>query len=140
MKKIFVIAVIFGILCFTLDGFAAEAKHPIDIFLTKQIQKDSSTIGMIEATVAANKLWDDELNKYYKMLMSKFDKDRKTALQNVQIDWIKFRDAEFKLTAAVYSKMEGTMWRVIAVSRNMEVTRKRALELISLYNNLYEER
>jgi len=119
---------------------AAESeneKHEIDIFVDKAMDKDPSTAGMIKAMDEGEKLWDAELNKYYKLLSEKLDKESKAALKKAQLAWITFRDAEFAMIADIYSKQEGTMYRVIAVSLRMEVVKRRALDLKNLYQELF---
>lgn len=114
-----------------------KEKHEIDIFVDKAMDKDPSTAGMIKAMDEGEKLWDAELNKYYKLLSENMDKESKAALKKAQLAWIAFRDAEFALIADVYSKQEGTMYRVIAASLRMEVVKKRALDLKNLYQELF---
>ena len=123
-----------------IPAFAAESeneKHEIDIFVDKAMDKDPSTAGMIKSMDEGEKLWDAELNKYYKLLSEKLDKESKTALKKAQLAWINFRDAEFAMIADIYSKQEGTMYLVIAVSLRMEVVKRRALDLKNLYQELF---
>lgn len=123
-----------------MPAIAAESeneKHEIDIFVDKAMDKDPSTAGMIKAMDEGEKLWDAELNKYYKLLSEKLDKESKAALKKAQLAWITFRDAEFAMIADIYSKQEGTMYRVIAVSLRMEVVKRRALDLKNLYQELF---
>lgn len=120
-----------------LASESEKEKHEIDIFVDKAMDKDPSTAGMIKAMDEGEKLWDAELNKYYKLLSENMDKESKAALKKAQLAWIAFRDAEFALIADVYSKQEGTMYRVIAVSLRMEVVKRRALDLKNLYQELF---
>ncbi len=120
-----------------LASESEKEKHEIDIFVDKAMDKDPSTAGMIKAMDEGEKLWDAELNKYYKLLSEKLDKESKAALKKAQLAWITFRDAEFAMIADVYSKQEGTMYRVIAVSLRMEVVKRRALDLKNLYQELF---
>jgi uncharacterized protein YecT (DUF1311 family) len=45
---------------------------------------------------------DAELNKVYKILMSKLDEKGKSLLINAENDWIKYRDAHCKFEASFY--------------------------------------
>lgn len=124
-------------------AFAAEAegaKHEIDALVDKMMDRDPSTAGMIEAVTEGEKRWDAELNKYYKLLGESLDKESKAALKKAQLAWIAFRDAEFAMIAEIYSKKEGTMYRVIAAGARMEVVKKRALELKILYEEHFSEK
>ena len=123
--------------CFAQDNAAGrnagEIKHEIDIFVDKAMDKDPSTAGMVKAAEEGEKMWDVELNKYYKLLSAAIDNESKAALKKAQLAWISFRDAEFSMTGLFYSKKDGTMYRVIAACTRLEIVKKRALTLKSLY-------
>ncbi|HOT74216.1 MAG TPA: DUF1311 domain-containing protein [Candidatus Wallbacteria bacterium] len=119
---------------------AETAKHEIDKLVDAMMDKDPSTAGMIAAAEEGEKKWDAELNKYYRLLSENFDKETRAALKKAQLAWIAFRDAEFALIAAAYSKKEGTMYRVIAAGARLEVVKKRALELKLLYEEHFSEK
>jgi uncharacterized protein YecT (DUF1311 family) len=106
-----------------------ETKHPIDKALEACIDKNGSTAGMVECTDKAYAAWDRELNKSYSALMQSLKPKQKETLRLAQIEWIKFRDLEFKLVDSLYDTMEGTMYIPMRVDARMEVIRKRALDL-----------
>ena len=106
-----------------------ETKHPIDKALEACIDKNGSTAGMVECTDKAYAAWDRELNKSYSALMQSLKPKQKETLRLAQLEWIKFRDLEFKLVDSLYDTMEGTMYIPMRVDARMEVIRKRALDL-----------
>jgi uncharacterized protein YecT (DUF1311 family) len=106
-----------------------ENKHPIDKKIAALLEKDSSTAGAVQAMSASYKLWDAELNKQYKQLMSRFKGRDKDALMAAQRAWIAFRDQEFVVINAVYNKLQGTMYHSVRVSAKLELVKSRALEL-----------
>jgi len=53
----------------------------------------------------------------------------KETLRLAQLEWIKYRDLDFKLIDSVYDTMQGTMYIPMRVDARMEVVKKRALEL-----------
>jgi uncharacterized protein YecT (DUF1311 family) len=106
-----------------------ETKHPIDKSLEACIDKNGSTAGMVECTDKAYAAWDKELNKNYSVLMQSLKPKQKETLRQAQLEWIKFRDLEFKLVNSLYDTMEGTMYIPMRVDARMEVIRKRALDL-----------
>jgi len=118
---------------------APAEKHKIDKELDACIDKDPSTAGMVECIEKAIKQWDGELNKNYKLLAGALDKEGQENLKKTQLEWIKFRDAEIKLIASVYSKKEGTMYVPMSCDSVMEITKKRALELRSYYELITEK-
>ena len=84
---------------------------------------------MVEAFAAAAEKWDTELNKNYKVLIAKLDPDAKKALREAQRAWVTQRDKEIYYLIEFYSKMEGTMYRIIYAETTMSMVRDRALKL-----------
>lgn len=105
------------------------AQHPIDKALEACIDKNGSTAGMVECTDKAYVAWDKELNKNYGELMRTLKPSQKEALRLAQLEWIKYRDLNFKLIDSLYDTMQGTMYIPMRIDSRMEVVKKRALEL-----------
>ena len=105
------------------------AQHPIDKALEACIDKNGSTAGMVECTDKAYAAWDKELNKNYGELMRALKPAQKEALRLTQLEWIKYRDVNFKFIDSVYDTMDGTMYIPMRIDSRMEVVKKRALEL-----------
>jgi uncharacterized protein YecT (DUF1311 family) len=93
---------------------------------------------MVRCIDIAYGAWDRELNKNYTALMGKLRVEGKQSLKAAQVQWIKYRDAEFKLIDDIYSTLEGTMYIPMRVSRRMDVIKQRALELAA-YAELAED-
>jgi uncharacterized protein YecT (DUF1311 family) len=115
---------------------AQVKEHPID----KQVQKcidsiGNTTAGMLECGNLEYNQWDAELNRYYKKLMTVLSPGAKIILKEAQVNWLAYRDSEFKLCAAVYNK-DGTMWGPIKKQRQVEIVRARAIELELYYQML----
>jgi uncharacterized protein YecT (DUF1311 family) len=103
--------------------------HRIDKALEACIDKNGSTAGMVECTDKAYAAWDKELNHTYNQLMGVLKPNQKEALRLAQLEWLKYRDLDFKLIDSVYDAMQGTMYIPMRVDARMEVVKKRALEL-----------
>ena len=131
MSKIIKIILIAGLMFYSHLSFAQETKqqHPIDAFLGKCMEQDSSTAGMRDCYGKAYQMWDKELNKGYKGLMSSLGPDAKKALKTSQAMWIKYRDSEFKLNNEIVGTREGTMWLLVGDGDRVEFVKRRALEL-----------
>jgi len=86
---------------------------------------------MVECEDKAYDKWDKELNRLYTELMKKVSPDAKATLKEAQVQWLKFRDSEFKLLDAIYAKLDGTMYIPMHIDSRMEVVKRRALELQS---------
>lgn len=103
--------------------------HPIDAEFQKKIDADSSTAGIIDACLWAEKEWDKLLNENYKALMKKLDKKSGEKLRKSQIEWIKFRDLEFEFIREFYCGFDGSMYRTVAAGFQTDFVRERALSL-----------
>ncbi|MDF2830924.1 lysozyme inhibitor LprI family protein [Chryseobacterium indoltheticum] len=110
----------------------------IDIEESKCFGKqDISNAEMRECTIIARESWDKELNKYYKLLLTKLPKDAFEILKASQKEWIIYRDKEFKFITKFYFEVkEGTMWYNIAENKKKEIVKNRALELQMYFENL----
>jgi uncharacterized protein YecT (DUF1311 family) len=143
MKKQLTFALLLISLSYPLAAASAsvnqEPQHPIDKALEACIDKNGSTAGMVECTDKAYAAWDQELKKNYGKLMRLLKPSQKEALRLAQLEWIKYRDLDFKLIDTVYDTMQGTMYIPMRVDARMEVVKKRAQELKG-YLDLIQER
>jgi len=128
MRKL-LLALISILLLASLSTAQEQPQHPIDKALDACIDKNGSTAGMVECTDKAYAAWDKELNKNYGELMRVLNPKQKEALRQAQLEWIKYRDLEFKSIDSVYDTLEGTMYIPMRISAHLEVIKKRALEL-----------
>jgi uncharacterized protein YecT (DUF1311 family) len=108
---------------------AADEKHPIDLWLDKEIARQFSDSGMQRATKKAEAMWDREMNKSYGALMSRLQSRQKAALARSQKAWLAYRDAEFLATLEIHGTKSGSMWMTLAVGDQMEIVKERALKL-----------
>jgi len=100
----------------SLSTAQEQPQHPIDKALDACIDKNGSTAGMVECTAKAYAAWDKELNKNYGELMRALNPKQKEALRLAQLEWIKYRDLEFKSIDCVYDTLEGTMYIPMRIS------------------------
>jgi len=122
----------------------AEEKHPIDIKTEACLEKDDSTLGMMNCSAQSEKLWDTELNRVYTDLQSQLNDKAKKQLKNAQLQWLKYRNAEFKAIDEIYvvlsEKMEGgTMWRLLPINAKVEIIKQRVLILTGYLTDLKPE-
>src|SRR6266849_6225386 len=128
MRKL-LLALISILFLASLSTAQEQPQHPIDKALDACIDKNGSTAGMVECTDKAYAAWDKELNKNYGELMRALKPAQKEALRLAQLEWIKYRDLDFKSIDSVYDTLEGTMYIPMRISAHLEVIKKRALEL-----------
>ncbi|GHV35535.1 hypothetical protein FACS1894180_6420 [Bacteroidia bacterium] len=137
MKKIIIILISSLSFVATLCGQDNE-KHPIDVRLDSCLNDSNSytTMDMMLCYSAAEKEWNTELDKYYQLLVDALPKQARSKLQKEQRLWLKFfkSDDAFSITL-YYELLEGTMWRIVAAQRSMNVVRSRALDLKEYYEN-----
>ncbi|MDX6180532.1 lysozyme inhibitor LprI family protein [Flavobacterium sp. Fl-77] len=113
----------------------------IEKLLSKKIEIDYSTSGMVNASYEAEIEYDKLLNKYYQILAKKLDPADKEILKQSQKNWIAFRDSERKFNSAISKDQYsggGTMQRIIVASGYLEITRKRLFEIVDYLNKLSE--
>jgi uncharacterized protein YecT (DUF1311 family) len=124
---------------FGLRAYAQQPtkEHKIDIALSTCIKKDGSTIGMISCLITANTEWEKELNRTFKLLLSKLDTSDQRRLRESQRQWITYRDKEILFFMQLYDR-DGTMWNVIKNETGMKLTRQRAIELLDYYETISE--
>jgi uncharacterized protein YecT (DUF1311 family) len=132
MKKeiLFFVIVLFFV---SAKLFAQDYTHPIDKFLDSCMEKDYSTAGMVKCITEATKMWDAELNKYYKLLMKKLDDVSAKTLKESELKWIEYKEKEIDNIAMIYAKLDGTMYIPMRASAIMELTKTRALQLADYY-------
>jgi len=124
------LSILIFLCAFPVISMAQEpTQHPIDKALDACIDKNGSTAGMVECTDKAYAAWDKELNRNYGELMRALNPRQKEALKLAQLEWIKYRDLEFKSIDSIYDTLQGTMYIPMRISAHLEVIKKRALEL-----------
>lgn len=115
------------------DVVSAETResgnHPLDRELDACLTLDPSTAGMVNCLNLAYEKWDGELNRVYGELRKILEPAERDALKTAQLAWIAYRDAEFALMDRLYGPNDGSIARVDAASRRVDIVRGRALEL-----------
>lgn len=98
-----------------------------------QLDADQTTLGMVGALYDYEAGFDRLLNTYYQLLLKKLNKEDKELLKESQRNWIKLRDSERKLSAAI-TKEEysggGTIQQLFYADWNADFTKHRVEELI----------
>ncbi|PKD43372.1 lysozyme inhibitor LprI family protein [Rhodohalobacter barkolensis] len=111
---------------FKSDTFAIERRREM------RMEINWSTAGMNNASYAAEREYDQLLNKYYQKLLGKLDDEDKEILRQSQRNWIRFRDSErdvnYMLTDWQYSG-GGTIQTTINANHHLEITKHRVIEL-----------
>jgi uncharacterized protein YecT (DUF1311 family) len=117
----------------------SKSTNVIDKRLEACLKDSTTTAGMCNCTLEAKNAWDRELNKYYKLLLSKLSEDGKIKLQEAQRQWILFRDKEAAFGSIYYFKeKQGTMFYIMAADKQMQTVKSRARELQTYYEVLTE--
>jgi uncharacterized protein YecT (DUF1311 family) len=126
--KIFWLLLVFILFILPVKGFSEEKekKHPIDVWLEKCMEKENyTTAGMLNCSSQALDKWDKELNRVYKELIKKLSPEEKELLKQSQLQWIRFRDAEFKWIESFYNSRKGTMFPLMEIGDKMHLVSER---------------
>lgn len=143
--KIFWVVLVFVLVVLPVQGFEEEKekKHPIDVWLEKCTEKENyTTAGMLNCSSQALDKWDKELNRVYKELIKKLSPEEKELLKQSQLQWIKFRDAEFKFLDNLYLET-GTIVPVMIMGDKLDIVSERVKILekyLNYINDWYSER
>ncbi|CAN5384929.1 hypothetical protein BH10BAC1_BH10BAC1_20000 [soil metagenome] len=141
LKLITILALVFTLnKCYSQEKVQTAGDYAIDVTLNTCLDSNQTTVGMMECAGQARDAWDKELNKYYKLLMSKLTDIEKAKLKTAQKKWLEYRDTEFDASGTIYYDQDGTMWKIVAVNRQVEIVRQRALDLKSYYDNITFEK
>lgn len=137
MKKYILFLILISI-AVSAKLFSQETKHPIDLYLDSCMEKDMSTAGIVKCMEEATKMWDAELNKYFKLLIKELDEESVYILKSAETEWLVFRDKEFQNIDNIYSKLKGTMFIPMKYDTRLDIVRTRALRIKDYYEILKE--
>jgi uncharacterized protein YecT (DUF1311 family) len=138
MKRIIQILVLF----IASVGHAQPIEHPINTRTVACLDLDSNqtTSGMIQCESIAREEWNEEMNKYYNLLIDTLSHQSGLLLIESQKAWIEFNQNEQEFSGSLYyADMQGTMWYVVNAGRRSELVRQRALELKEYYETYIHE-
>jgi len=113
-------------LLLALCGTASADENPA---LKKCMDGANTTADMVDCNTKETKVQDARLNAAYKAAMTAMEGNRKQQLQDVQRQWIKFRDANCGFAG---SATGGTIDQVNGSGCLLDMTQTRAQELENL--------
>ena len=128
-------------LCFALDNpdspdYVGDFKKkiaPIEKYLS---QEAKTTLDIDQGYVKLEKALDQELNAAYKLLISKLDPKEKESMKYSQIQWLKFRDAEFKWIVENWdNKKFGSSSAISRGHYRTTIIKERVLHLLNYLKN-----
>ena len=143
MKKIMILVV--GLMV-SISSFAGYTSDMMNRMETKEKSVEASFGGsnaeMKNAASAILEGWDDELNKVYKLLMSKLSKKEQEKLRNEERAWIKRKERAAEEAADKFcgivngEKLCGTGYGLEYTGSLINSTKNRAIELSKRYEKL----
>lgn len=83
--------------------------------------------------------WDVELEKYYNLLMTVLIVGEREKLKTAQKRWEQYKDSEYAFAGTTYYNLQGPVWKIVALDREVEVVKHRAMELKTYYELLTEK-
>ena len=143
MKKIMILVV--GLMV-SISSFASYTNDMINRMETKEKSVEESFEGsnaeMKNAASVIFEGWNEELNKVYKLLMSKLSKKEQIKLKNEERAWIKRREKAAKEAAEYFcdtvngERLCGTGYGLAYTESLIGSTKNRAIELAKRYDKL----
>ena len=143
MKKVMILV---ASLMVSVSSFAGYTSDMINRMETKEKSVEESfggsNVEMKEAAVVIFKGWDNELNKVYKLLMSKLSKKEQVKLRNEEKAWIKRKERAAEEAADRFcetvngEKLFGTGYGLEYTGSLINSTKDRAIELSKRYEKL----
>ena len=139
MKKVMILVTS---LVVSVSSFAGYTSDMINRMETKEKSLEDSfggsNVEMKEAAVAIFKGWDNELDKVYKLLMSKLSKKEQVKLRNEEEAWIKRKEkaADRFCETVNGNKLCGTGYGLEYTGSLINSTKDRAIELSKRYEKL----
>ena len=136
-RALFIITLFFGLMHCQPPASTAVADevalHPIHRQLQHchSLDSNQTTQGMMRCEAIARDQWMEEVQKSYDQLTAILDESETRALREAQQNWFRYRDEEMRFSGEMYYNLEGTLWRIAAVSRQRELVEVRARELQS---------
>ena len=133
MKKFMIILSMLMISIVSFAGYESDLVERMRAYEEKSQKELDTGVNMTDTMSAIGQKWDEELNKIYKLLMSKLSTQQKTKLRNEEKAWIAKRDKDAKKAASQY---EGQIKYMTERNHQAEANKKRAIELAKRYDNL----
>ncbi|MGB8498341.1 MAG: lysozyme inhibitor LprI family protein [Pantoea agglomerans] len=91
----------------------------------------STTLAMNQCYAAANRAWDQEMNKQYNKLMKTLSGEPKNKLRAAQRAWLSYRDSWLEASRSQLST-QGSLGSVALSAQSLSLVRNQALMLQSL--------
>ena len=143
MKKVMILVTSLMVVISSFAGYTSDMINRMEI-KEKSVEKlfDGSNVEIKEGSSMILESWDDELNKVYKLLMSKLSKKEQVKLRNEERAWIKKREKVAKEVADEFcgtvngKKLCGTAYGLEYTQSLINSTKGRAIELSKRYEKL----
>lgn len=104
------------------------ATFSMAVFSAPNCQNPANQIDTDECAVLEYKKADAQLNKLYKELMGNLEAEDKQQLKQVQLNWVKYKEAQCKLEGAKYGKMGG----LIEKNCQTRITKQRNADFVEM--------
>lgn len=108
-----------------------QHQHPLDAALTRALDEpaNQSTHGTVRLYEEYAVKWEKELKRVLEALTRKLPPADRAALEAAQKQWQAWAEAEKKTIETVYGRLQGTMYRPMAVYAELNLIRQRVMQL-----------
>ena len=116
--------------------------HPLDKGLRQCVDENGGTAGTTQCLLDYYEAWDKALNVVYQKIMATkvFDAESKKQLKTAEINWIKYKEAEYAFIEMQYRDSDGTMYPQIMAAEKVRIVRHRTIVLESYLDAMTAER
>lgn len=117
------------LLCLSTAALAEDL--PTDASPDRCLNDASTTLAMNQCYAAANRAWDQEMNKQYNKLMKTLSGEPKNKLRAAQRAWLSYRDSWLEASRSQLTT-QGSLGSVALSAQSLSLVRNQALMLQSL--------
>ena len=119
-----------------LSGMAAPSvradPQAIEAQTARCLDQAMGTAAMLACLAQGSQAWERELERTLPALASRLPPQDQRVLEASQQRWQAYRDAQAQLLAAAFGRMDGSLYRVLHASDQLEIVRARTLGLAGL--------
>jgi len=136
------ILIFLTLVIFNFQLKAQESKNDTTYAIDKEckacLDTSKSTISIFKCENMSRASWDKEVDKYYKLLLSRISPNARGKLKTAQQEWKDYHEDEMKFSDQLYGDKNGADFQIVNSKRLTEIIRQRAIELKKYYDNYVE--
>lgn len=105
-------------------------KHPIDTLVGQCLEREMTTVGMVDCIRVGEERWEREMNREYRGLVQALSGQKRRAVERAQSAWLAYRVAQVAAIGAI--DVEGTASQISRARACLELVKAQAERLAGL--------